>query len=108
MIGYYRKFIRHYGLISRPLTDLLKKNVQFQWTPIAEQAFQTLKHQLMTAPVLAVPDFSKQFVLETDASDLGIEAVLMQDQHPIAYLSKALGPRNQALSVYESAWQFYW
>jgi len=55
----------------------------------------------MTAPALAVPDFSKQFVLETDASDLGIEAVLMQDQHPVAYLSKALGPRNQALSMYE-------
>jgi len=55
----------------------------------------------MTTPVLVVPDFSKQFVLETDASDLGIEAVLMQDQHPIAYLSKALCPRNQALSVYE-------
>ena len=55
----------------------------------------------MTTPVLAVPDFSKQFVLETDASDLGIGAVLMQDQHHVAYLSKALGPRNQALSVYE-------
>jgi len=55
----------------------------------------------MTTPVLAVPDFSKQFVLETDASDLGIGAVLMQDQHPVAYLSKALGPRNQALSMYE-------
>ena len=55
----------------------------------------------MTTPVLVVPDFSKQFVLETDASDLGIGAVLMQDQHHVAYLSKALGPRNQALSVYE-------
>ena len=55
----------------------------------------------MTTPVLAVPDFSKQFVLETDASDLGIGAVLMQDQHPVAYLSKALCPRNQALSMYE-------
>lgn len=55
----------------------------------------------MQAPVLVVPDFSHQFVIETDASDLGIGAVLMQNQHPVAYLSKALGPRNQALSVYE-------
>jgi hypothetical protein len=64
-------------------------------------AFETLKNQLVQAPVLAVPDFSQQFVIETDASDLGIGAILMQNQHPVAYLSKALGPRNQALSVYE-------
>jgi len=101
LTGYYRKFIKNYGLISRPLTDLRKKNVQFTWTTTADEAFRTLKHQLITAPVLAVPDFSKQFVVETDASDLGIGAVLMQEQHPIAYFSKALGPRNQALSVYE-------
>ena len=55
----------------------------------------------MQAPALVVPDFSHQFVIETDASDLGIGAMLMQNQHPVAYLSKALGPRNQALSVYE-------
>ena len=101
LTGYYRKFIKNYGLISRPLTDLRKKNVQFTWTTTTDEAFRTLKHQLITAPVLAVPDFSKQFVVETDASDLGIGAVLMQEQHPIAYFSKALGPRNQALSVYE-------
>jgi hypothetical protein len=83
------------------MTDLLKKNVPFQWSPVVNTAFETLKNQLVQAPVLAVPDFSQQFVIETDASDLGIGAVLMQNQHPVAYLSKALGPRNQALSVYE-------
>lgn len=70
-------------------------------TATVETTFQTLKKQLIDAPVLAIPDFAKQFVIETDASDMGIGAILMQNQHPVAYLSKALGPRNQALSVYE-------
>lgn len=99
--GYYRKFIRHYGLISKPLTDLLKKNVQFMWTPQLQQSFDSLKHSLITAPVLKLPDFSSEFVVETDASDKGIGAVLMQQGHPIAYLSKALSKKSQTLSTYE-------
>jgi len=51
--------------------------------------------------VLTVPDFSKQFVIETDASDCGMGAVLMQDNHPISYLSKALCDKNKGLSNYE-------
>jgi hypothetical protein len=101
LTGYYRKFIAHYGVIARTLTKLLKKGVQFIWTPAADQAFQLLKQMLAQAPVLAVPDFKQQFVLETDASNTGIGDVLMQNSHPIAYLSKHLCPRNQALSVYE-------
>jgi hypothetical protein len=99
--GYYRKFIRHYGVISKPLTNLLRKGNLFLWTAVEEEAFQTLKHALVSAPVLALPDFSKIFVLETDASDKGIGAVLMQDNHPLAYVSKALGPKTCTLSVYE-------
>ncbi|CAN6212014.1 unnamed protein product [Urochloa humidicola] len=99
--GYYRKFIKNYGILSRPLTDLLKKGVPFIWTPQHDQCFQQLKHALVTAPVLALPDFTKRFTVETDASNYGIGAVLMQDNHPIAYLSKALGKKAQALSTYE-------
>jgi hypothetical protein len=55
----------------------------------------------MSAPILALPDLHKPFVVETDAFDKGIGVVLQQDNHPIAFVSKALGPRNQTLSTYE-------
>lgn len=101
LTGYYRKFIQNYGIISRPLTDLLKKNVPYCWTPQAETAFQQLKSALIQAPVLAMPNFSKQFMLETDASDLGFGAILIQEGHPVAYLSKAVSGKNRSLSTYE-------
>jgi len=89
LTSYYRKFIKHYGMISRPLTLLLKKGVPFVWTSVTAQAFQLLKEALVAAPVLAIPNFTKPFTLETDASDVGLGAVLMQDGHPLAYLSKS-------------------
>lgn len=101
LAGYYGKFVKHFGIIRRPLTDLLKKGVPFLWTATHDQAFQLLKTALTTAPVLALPDFSKPFVVETDASEVGIGAVLMQQQHPIAFLSQVLGPKHRALSTYE-------
>lgn len=99
--GYYRKFVRNFGVRSKPLTNLLRKGVEFKWTPEVNQSFEALKQALATAPVLALPNFNKPFVVETDASDVGIGAVLSQDKHPIAYVSKALGPRTKGLSTYE-------
>jgi hypothetical protein len=101
MAGYYRKFVQNFGLIGKPLTNLLKKGEQFVWTRQAEEAFQTLKRALVTAPVLSMPNFSQTFEVETDASDKGIGAILQQNGHPIAFISKALGPKNQGLSTYE-------
>jgi hypothetical protein len=101
LTGYYRKFIKHYGMISRPLTNMLKKGVPFVWSSNTQEAFDTLKTALVQAPVLAIPDFNKQFILETDASEVGFGVVLMQEGHPVAYLSKQVCPRNQALSTYE-------
>ena len=99
LAGYYRKFVRHFGVIAKPLTDLLKKDSLFVWTSIHESAFLTLKAALSSAPVLALPDFSIPFEIEIDASGVGVGAVLQQRGHPLGYISKALGPRNQGLSV---------
>lgn len=101
LTGYYRRFIQHYGAISRPLTQLLKKNSKYQWTTVEQQPFQALKQALVNALVLALPDFSKTFTVETNASDLGMGAVLMQEGHPISYLSRSFCEKNKGFSTYE-------
>jgi hypothetical protein len=69
--GYYRKFVKNYGNIATPLTALLKTN-SFTWTPIAAQYFQTLRMAMCTTPFLALHNFTKNFVLEFDASGKGM------------------------------------
>lgn len=101
LVGYYRRFVHQFGMIARPLTQLLRKNVQFQWTEATQSAFNALKVSLTSAQILALLDLTKTFVIEIDACEYGVEAVLQQEGHPIAYLSKALGPRTKGLSTYE-------
>lgn len=86
--GYYRKFVRNYGMISKPLTNLLKKHSLFVWPSEAEQSFQALKIALITAPVLTLPDFSQPFCVETDACGICIGAVLSKGVIPYPLSAK--------------------
>ena len=79
--------MRNYNSLAWPLTQQLKKEV-FHWNAEADQAFQMLKNTMTSLPILALPDFSKEFVIETDASSLGLGVVLMQEGQPVAFLPK--------------------
>ena len=100
LTGYYRRFIARYASIAQPLTDQMKKD-QFGWSEQATTAFLALKTALASAPILAMPDFTKGFIIETDASGFGLGAILQQEGHPIAYFSKVLGQRARLKSIYE-------
>ena len=86
---------------AAPLNDLFKKNVPFEWGEKQEQAFNQLKSDLTTAPVLALPNFYKTYELECDASGTGIGAVLKQEGHPLAYFSEKLGGATLNYPTYD-------
>ena len=111
LASFYRRFIPNFATVAAPLHYLTKKNVMFCWTPECEDAFQKLKKLLVTAPVLAYPRFGagQSFVLETDASGVGLGAILSQEQedgtiHPVAYASRSLDKheRNYGISELET------
>ena len=81
LCSYYRRFVRSFSEIAKPLQRLTEKGQRFQWTPECQEAFHQLKTALTTAPVLAYPTSDDQFVLDTDASNTGTGAVLSQVQN---------------------------
>lgn len=107
LVGFYRRFIPHFAEIALPLTDLTKgaKSGPVVWTERCQKAFELLKERLSSQPVCCLPDWSKEFVLRTDASDIGLGAVLLQDQgfglQPLACASKKLNPAERNYSPIE-------
>ncbi|WVZ70428.1 hypothetical protein U9M48_019099 [Paspalum notatum var. saurae] len=90
LAGYYRRFIKDFSRISKPMIALTQKNAKFVWSPKCEEAFGTLKKLLTSAPVLAQPDITKPFDVYCDASGSGLGCVLMQEGRVIAYASSQL------------------
>ena len=88
--SFYRRFVKDFSTIASPLNDIVKKNVEFKWESEQEKAFNALKEKLTNAPILALPNFSKSFEIECEASNVGIGVVLLQEGYPIAYFSEKL------------------
>ncbi|GJZ82679.1 putative reverse transcriptase domain-containing protein [Tanacetum coccineum] len=90
LAGYYRRFIEGFSKIAKPMTKLTQKKVKFVWGDKQEAAFQLLKQKLCSAPILALPEGSEDFIAYCDASKKGLGAVLMQREKVIAYASRQL------------------
>jgi hypothetical protein len=103
LCSYYRKYVKGFAMIARPLHKLAEKNAKYVWTEECQHAFDQLKEALMTSPILSYPLPNKPFVLDTDASDKAVGAVLSQEQDGaekvIAYMSKALNKHEQSYCV---------
>ena len=107
LVNFYRRFIPNQATIVASLTDATRKESpdKINWTRPREKAFEKIKEVLVAQPVLKAPDFTKQFVLATDASGVGLGAVLAQEWedglHPIAYWSRKLLPREANYAITE-------
>jgi hypothetical protein len=88
LAGYYRRFIEGFFKIVKPLTTLLEKDTEFKWTSACQSSFEELKKRLTTSPVLVIPNLQKSFDICCDASRQGLDCVLMQEGHIIAYASR--------------------
>eukprot|EP00731_Ephydatia_muelleri_P019301 Em0012g126a len=104
LANYHWRFIKNFSSIAKPLQHLTEKNNMFHWNELCQSAFDELRRCLVSSPVLAYPDYSKCFVLDTDASDVGIGAVLSQpsedgSERVIAYASRSLSRQEQRYCV---------
>ena len=103
MIGWFRKFIPGFSTKAQPLFELLKDDVKWEWGAAQQSAFTELRDCMIKQPVLAIADPNKPYVMETDASDVGLGAILMQEDenkqlHPIAFASRSLNSAERNYS----------
>ncbi|RVW98465.1 Transposon Tf2-8 polyprotein [Vitis vinifera] len=101
LANYYRRFIKGYSKTVSPLTDLLKKDNQWDWSRQCQMAFESLKEAMSTEPVLRLPDLDLPFEVQTDASDRALGGVLVQEGHPVAFESRKLNNAEQRYSTHE-------
>ncbi|GJV04408.1 reverse transcriptase domain-containing protein [Tanacetum coccineum] len=101
LVGYYRRFIKCFSKIAKPLTKLTQKNKKYIWGEEQELAFQLLKQKLYEAPILALPEGNDDFVIYCDASLQGLGAVLMQREKFIAYASRQLKPHEENYTTHD-------
>ncbi|GJU15541.1 putative reverse transcriptase domain-containing protein [Tanacetum coccineum] len=101
MVGYYRRFIKGFSMISKPLTKLTQKDKKYEWGKEEEEAFQILKQKLCSTPILALPEGTEDFVVYCDASLKGFRAVLMQREKVIAYASQQLKVHEENYTTYD-------
>ena len=101
MCAYYRRFIEKFSYIVDPLYDLTKKNIKYHWTDKTNEAFKKLKEKLTSQPVLTLPDLSKPFEVQCDACGDCLGAVLLQEEHAIAYESRRLNTDEKTLGIYK-------
>ncbi|WVZ97215.1 hypothetical protein U9M48_042765 [Paspalum notatum var. saurae] len=108
LAGYYRRFIKDFSKTAKPMTSLTKKNAKYTWSPNREEAFQSLKRSLTTAPVLAQPDVAKPFDVYCDASGNGLGCVLMQEGRVVAYASRQLRKHEANYPTHDLELQSKW
>nr|GFA51054.1 reverse transcriptase domain-containing protein [Tanacetum cinerariifolium] len=101
LVGYYRRFIEGFSKIAKPMTKLTQKKVMFEWGDKQEAAFQLLKQKLCSAPILALPEGSKDFIVYCDASNKGLGAMLMQREKVISYASRKLKNHEKNYTTYD-------
>lgn len=101
LVGYYHKYIKNFSKIAKPLTDLIKKDVNCHWADKEQNSFETLKRRLCKAPVLTHPDLTKTFMLTIDASNERLGTVPSQDGHPCCFISRTLNPPEKNYTTTE-------
>ena len=104
LANYYHRFVKDFATIAKPLHHLTEKNCKFVWTSNCQRAFEKLRHRLVSTPILAFPDYTREFTLDTDASDTGIGTDLSQIQSDgtervIAYASRTLSKPKRRYCV---------